>query len=600
MLYTYVREAHPNPGRAPCGSTEDLGWSHESGNTRSVGERAQRARWLADDYNLSFPWIIDDMDDTIFSDYWPFGFYVGWFIDCDGTVLLNEPWGWATPFTQWCDLPLADFDDLEATIDAYLASPPPCYRGVEPKRSVSVVPAVAHVRGTAGSNWVTDLSIGNPGEEEASVEIHLQPWDLENTDPETIDLTLAAGASIEYTDVLNRVFGARGAATLRVESNRPVVTVSRTFNETPGGSFGQFMRALPEDFALGEQVVGHLLMLEESSKFRTNIGLVNIGDREIEAEIELFSAAGASLGTMVATVPARGGTQKDRIIRNFTTSDVKGVRAAVRVLTPGGRGLAYASVIDNDTNDPTSIEPIVSPFQQELSLAAAAKVQGANSSNWVTDIFISNLERSPVTAMVDRWQRDHDGGGPETTELTLAPGQSLLVRDVLGSLFAANGAAALTVRGSRGLMAAGRTYNDTSSGSFGHFLPGLDVTGDSLLRSFQVGHLLQLEESGADGRRTNIGLVNTTVLPLEIELTLLNEEGSVLGIINQNLVPNGFVQLDRVLRSVSSSFHRNARAEIRLKSPVGAVVAYATSIDNRTGDPVMQLAWPVEEPGDQR
>ena len=209
-------------------------------------------------------------------------------------------------------------------------------------------------------------------------------------------------------------------------------------------------------------------------------------------------------------------------------------------------------------------------------------MRGAGSSNWVTDIVVTNLEGTTVTASIERWQRDNDGGDPDTAELTLAPRQSLVVRDVLASLFAADGAAALTVHGSRGLMAVGRTYNDTLSGSFGHSLPGLDITGDHLLCGGQVGHLMQLEESGADGRRTNIGLVNTTASPIEVKLTFFNEAGATIGVLDQDLPANGFVQLDRVLRSISSSSERNARAEVRLISPVGSLVAYATSIDNRT------------------
>jgi len=599
LLYMYVREAHPVPAFAPCGSTVDIGWSHASANTRSSAERAQRARWLANDFNLNFPWIIDDMDDTMHSDFWPFGFYVGWLVDCDGTVLLHEPWGWATPSTQWCGLPLADFENLEAYLDAYLASPPPCYRGPEDSPSVSIIPAAAHTRGIARSNWVTDLSIANPSDGEARVSLHLQPWNLEDDEAATKELTLAARESIEYHDVLDSVFAASGAATLRIESDSPVVTVSRTFHDTSDGTYGLFMRALPERYAIGGRVVGHLLMLEESPEFRTNIGLTNLGDEEVDAEVEIFTADGASLGAAVITVPAWGGTQKNRMIRDFTASAVEGARATVRVLTPGGRVMAYASVIDNQTNDPTYVEPIVNIFQQDLNLPATAKLQGAGSSNWVTDIVVTNLEGTTVTASVDRWQRDHSGGDPDSAELVLAPRQSLVLRDVLKTLFATDGAAALTVHGSRGLMAVGRTYNDTPSGSFGHSLPGLDITGDQLLRGGQVGHLLMLEESGVDGRRTNIGLVNTEDLPIEVELTFFNEAGAFIGVLDQDLPANGFVQLDRVLRSISSSSERNARAEVRLTSAVGSVVAYATSIDNRTGDPVMQVAWPMEETGEE-
>jgi len=257
--------------------------------------------------------------------------------------------------------------------------------------------------------------------------------------------------------------------------------------------------------------------------------------------------------------------------------------------------MAYATVIDNDTGDPTYIEPIVNTFQANVSMPGAAKIRGANSSNWVTDMVISNLEEVEVTATVEQFQRSKSNSSTETTELTLAPGQSLVIRDALKTLFGSEGAAALAIHGSRGLMAIGRTYNDTPSGTFGQLVPGLDVTGDAVLRPGMVGHLLQLEESGADGRRTNLGLVNTVRVPAGVELRFFDDQGLLIGTVEQLLPPFGYVQLDRVLRSVSNSAVRNARVEVRLEAGSARVIAYAASIDNRTGDPVMQMAWPMEE-----
>ena len=595
LLYTYVREAHPNPARAPCGSTEDLGWEHASGNTRSKAERAQRARWLGKDRNLNFPWIIDDIDDTMFFELWPYGFYVGWLIDCDGTVLLHEPWGWATSQTQWCDLPLADFNNLDAFLESYLASPPPCYRGVVDGPKVSVVPAAAHAKGAARTQWVTDLSIANPGDDEANVTIHVQRWQPDATTPEPRQWRLPAGQSLELDDVLVSAFAIDGAATLRVESDRPVVTVSRTYNDTPDGTYGQFVRALPLGHAIGDEVVGHLLMLEESPRFRTNIGVTSLSNHEVSVEIEIVTADGASLGATVLTLPPRGAIQRLRMIRDFTKSAVEGARATVRALTPDGRVMAYATVIDNQTGDPTYIEPIVNTFQADVSMPGAANIRGVNSSHWVTDMVISNLEDVEVMATIERFDRDGVGAANDTVDLALAPGQSLLIRDALKTLFDSEGAAALAIHGSRGLMAAGRTYNDTPSGTFGQLVPGLDITADAVLRPGMVGHLLQLEESGAGGRRTNLGLVNTLQAPAEIELRFFDEKGLLIGVMEQLLSPFGYVQLDRVLRSVSDSALRNARAEVRVSAGSGGVIAYAASVDNRSGDPVMQLAWLVEE-----
>jgi hypothetical protein len=595
LLYMYVREAHPNPGRAPCGSTEDLGWEHASDNTRSKAERAQRARWLGKDFSLNFPWIIDDTDDTLIWEFWPYGFYVGWLIDCDGKVLLREPWGWATPNTQWCDLALADFDELDAFLEAYLAAPSPCYRGVVDGPHVSIVAAAAHTRGAAKSKWVTDLSVANPSNDEAAVTVYAQHWQTDTSDPEPQHWRLDAGQSLELRDVLTSAFAINGAATLRVESDRPVVTVSRTYNDTPDGTYGQFVRALPLSHAIGDEAAGHLLMLEESPGFRTNIGVTSLSDHEISVEVEIIAADGANLGATMLTLPPRGAIQRNRMIRDFTAAAIEGARAAVRVLTPDSRVMAYATVIDNRTGDPTYIEPIVNTFQADVSMPGAANIKGANSSHWVTDVVISNLEDFAVTATVEIFERDGAGAAADTVDLMVPPRQSLLIRDALTTLTSSTGAAALAIRASRGLTAVGRTYNDTPLGTFGQLVPGVDISADRVLRGGTVGHLLQLEESGAEGRRTNLGLVNTTQVPATVELRFFDELGRSIGVIEEQLPPFGNIQLNRVLRLVSGAGLRNARAEVRVKSSISGVIAYATSVDNRSGDPVMQLAWPMED-----
>jgi len=595
LVYMYVREAHPDPDHAPCGSTQGLGWTHASGVTLSRAERAQRARWLSKDLDLNFPWIIDDVDDTWFSEYWPYGFYVGWLIDCDGKVLLQEPWGWSTPETQWCDLPLASFDFLGEFLNGYLANPPPCYRGVVEGPQVSVVAAAAHTKGAAGSQWVTDLSIANPGNFETEVTVHVQRWKADTSNPGPRSWNLKAGQSLELRDVLASEFAIDGNATIRVESDRPVVTVSRTYNNTPNGTYGQFARALPLGHAIGDEVVGHLLMLEDSPRFRTNIGVANLSDHAVSIEVKIIAADGTSIGTEVLELPSRRSIQRFRMIRDFTTSAIEGARATVRVLTPEGRVMAYATVIDNQTGDPTYIEPIVNTYQADVNMPGAANIKGANSSHWVTDMVISNLDDEEVTATVERFVRDGGGAPAGTVDLALAPGQSLLIRDALATLFSSKGAATLAIHASRGLAVMGRTYNDTPSGTFGQLVPGFDISADRILRPGMVGHLLQLEESGDEGRRTNLGLVNTEPTPVEIELRFFDEDGLLIGVIEQQLPPFDNIQLNRVLRSVSGTGLRNVRAEVRVESSTGGVIAFATSVDNRSGDPVMQIAWPMEE-----
>ena len=154
------------------------------------------------------------------------------------------------------------------------------------------------------------------------------------------------------------------------------------------------------------------------------------------------------------------------------------------------RNLDFPWIIDNQTGDPTYIEPIVNTFQADVSMPGAANIRGAHSSHWVTDMVISNLEEVEVTATVELFERDGGGAAVDTIDLAIAPGQSLLIRDALTTLFSSEGAATLAIHGSRGLMAVGRTYNDTPSGTFGQLVPGVDISADGVLRRGTVGHLL--------------------------------------------------------------------------------------------------------------
>jgi hypothetical protein len=54
---------------------------------------------------------------------------------------------------------------------------------------------------------------------------------------------------------------------------------------------------------------------------------------------------------------------------------------------------------------------------------------------------------------------------------------------------------------------------------------------------------------------------------------------------------NGYLQFNRVLKLVSGSGLRNVRAEVKVLSATGGIIAFSSSIDNRTGDPVTPIAW---------
>ena len=111
-------------------------------------ERAERARWLKSDPDpdLEIPMVIDYInspprrDNEIREAYKGRGFYSGYVIDCDRTVLQRKPWAWYGEGGEWWGLPLAPVEELHAFLDRYLANPPSCYGGSAEGAARSVSP----------------------------------------------------------------------------------------------------------------------------------------------------------------------------------------------------------------------------------------------------------------------------------------------------------------------------------------------------------------------------------------------------------------------------------------------------------------------------
>jgi len=135
--WVYGLEAHPEEAPWIRGlETRDLGWTHSYYRPTMMEERAQRARWMKTELepDAEIPMLIDYINselgpnDAIWSFYTGGGFYSGFVIDCDGTILQSLNWGWLSPGGQWFNLPLAPVRTLEEFLDDYLANPPACYQ----------------------------------------------------------------------------------------------------------------------------------------------------------------------------------------------------------------------------------------------------------------------------------------------------------------------------------------------------------------------------------------------------------------------------------------------------------------------------------------
>ena len=94
--------------------------------------------------------------------------------------------------------------------------------------------------------------------------------------------------------------------------------------------------------------------LARSESRYTNLGFVNLRDQPVELAILLRDGNGEALAD-VMTIDLDGGEWIQLFDVLSGLGQHSAASARVEVLTSGGRAWAYASVIDRDSRDPTTV-----------------------------------------------------------------------------------------------------------------------------------------------------------------------------------------------------------------------------------------------------
>ena len=145
-----------------------------------------------------------------------------------------------------------------------------------------------------------------------------------------------------------------------------------------------------------------------------------------------------------------------------------------------------------------------------------------------------------------------------------------------------------------------RTYNLAPDG--GTFGQNLKVFGESdLIHEGGAGFIPGVANSPAtdQGFRTNVGVLNTnTQQGATISITVYDTEGAVAAYLPEYwIAPAKFIQ-QNIFQALGIDMEMSASIELRVLSG-GPVAAYASEIDNRTQDPILVPAVPVELIGAQ-
>ena len=265
--------------------------------------------------------------------------------------------------------------------------------------------------------------------------------------------------------------------------------------------------------------------------------------------------------------------------------------AVVSTNTSDAMYFTYASVVDQASGDPTLILPMATSSDQPVYVPASANLGGSSGTNWRTDLEVHNPGQASASFTVELLRRDQANPSPSQASFNLQGGHSVRYENVLRSLFSFTGAAALRVTPNAGTISVtSRTYNDVPGGTFGQFIPGYSLS--QALTTGAEARLIQLSRSssGAIGCRTNIGFTEAAGVSTEIDVTLYAGSGQLLGTVPVTLRPYEHTQINDVFGEVSEDPVDDGYAVIRTQTRSAAYFAYASVVDNRSGDPIYRPA----------
>lgn len=304
-------------------------------------------------------------------------------LDDDGNVLSEQPYSLQPAEHQQLNqfvrnnAGISNLDDgrLEITVDSD-AGAVTAYASVLDNITadpLEVTPAVASkikatrysVPGMAElvtpfSNFHSDMRIYNGGSSAAVVTPTFFP---QGGSPVTGNaFTIAAGHVKVVDNALPTLFpgvSGGGSVLLTTTSDSSLVATGRTYSfDSHNGTFGQFIPGVsPADGIAANETPLQLLQVEQSSHFRTNVGVTELTGNSADIRITIIPPDSRVSAIVTYTMQPNEFQQFNRIIESMYGNGVQMYNARIVIEVTGGSGrvAAYASVIDNSSLDPTYV-----------------------------------------------------------------------------------------------------------------------------------------------------------------------------------------------------------------------------------------------------
>jgi hypothetical protein len=224
------------------------------------------------------------------------------------------------------------------------------------------VPAAARTFGYGDAFYASDLYLTNAGDDAAQVSVAFLARDEDNSiAPIAMLDPVDAGRSIVIEDVVGSLLEGQwqdwvgGLAVCSDAANLNVF--SRTYHTDGVATFGQGIPGARIGAAIGDGRTGLLMGLREDAAFRTNLGLLNPTGSNLTVAVTIIDLGGQTIAVLDIELEPYEQIQYHKILTQVGEEELE--RAVAMVSSTSGPVFAYLSVIDNSTNDPTYVAPVI-------------------------------------------------------------------------------------------------------------------------------------------------------------------------------------------------------------------------------------------------
>lgn len=222
--------------------------------------------------------------------------------------------------------------------------------------SKQIVAVIASNEGAFGSKWRSDLWVLNTNSTEKEISLRYSS----NHGNYLTNLKIKAYEQMYLKNVVKEInpnIPEDSFGSLILENSNGIIAISRTYNETENGTYGQFIPSIPEKEVLNADSFGYILNLRCDENFRSNIGFSNFTKDDLKVSLTIYRNDGQSLGTREYLIYKYQNYQINNVIESFGLQ-CNYPSFYAKVYIKEGSGYIYGSVIDNRTGDGIFIPPL--------------------------------------------------------------------------------------------------------------------------------------------------------------------------------------------------------------------------------------------------